>query len=603
MFSAKEINQLYESIRVSPLGHTLPSLLAEACSLRPNAAAFNQFTGSGWRAVSNLEFRDKVEAIALGLLNLGLERGDRVGLLLPSDLNFAIADMSCLLAGFVDVPIDLTQTIENIVLVLQQSEAKALIVANAEVLEQILPYLDQSLKFMILVQNSALVDGNRIYALEQIRGTAFGRAQDLYQALSPKDLATLVYVPGTDGQLLGVQLTHENLSGNALAAFASLSRLQWGMQETALSFLPLTHVFARCLIYGHIYYGHTIYFSNPNRVLKHLKEVKPTILASVPLLLERIYSKTLEQVNKLPKRDRTLLSLALRLAKYHKLEQPSLLKMLFSPLRSLFGGRLKYLLCGGAALNPEIATVFGAAGVDIYQGYGLTQASAVVCCNRDRANRAGTVGRLIEGVEVAIAPDHEILVRGAYVTSGYYKNPEATRAAIDEEGWLHTGDLGAWTKDGFLQVTGLKKALFKLSSGKYVAAQPIQTRLERSPLVKHAIVVGAERQFCGALILPDLEALQNLNLSIHHPCVQSMYQAIVDQANCHQPYWACVKRFRLLDSEAAIAQEIDLLYQDAKETSDFDLQELECPIIPTKDCPPFARSLNPQLTTSLKGGF
>jgi long-chain acyl-CoA synthetase len=591
MLSAKEINQLYASIRVSPLGHTLPSLLAEACSLRPNAAAFNQWTGSGWRAFSNCEFREKTEAIALGLLNLGLERGDRVALLLPSDVNFAIADMSCLLAGLVDVPIDLTQTIENIVFVLQHSGAKALIVANAEVLEQVLPYLDQSLEFIILVQNSSLVDGQRIYALEQIK--TVDRTQDLYQALSPQDLATLVYVPGTDEQLLGVMLTHENLSGNALAAFASLSRLQWGMPEIALSFLPLTHVFARCLIYGHIYYGHTIYFSNPNRVLKHLKEIKPTILASVPLLLERIYSKTLEQVNKLPQRDRILFSLSVWFAQLHL--------PVLSQLRSLFGGRLKYLLCGGAALKPELVTVFGAAGVDIYQGYGLTQASAVVSCNRDRANRAGTVGRLIEGVEVAIAPDQEILVRGAYVTPGYYKNLEATNALIDKAGWLHTGDLGGWTKDGFLQITGLKKDLFKLSSGKYVAPQPIQARLEASPLVKRAIVVGAGRQFCGALILPNLEAL---NLSINHPCVMSMYQALVDQANCHQPYWACVKRFRLLESEAAIAQEIDRLYQEGKpDPSDFDLQELECPVIPTTTCPTFAQSLNPQLITSLKGGF
>ncbi|MBW4539534.1 MAG: AMP-binding protein [Myxacorys chilensis ATA2-1-KO14] len=630
MFSAKNINQLEQRIR-SPLGHTLPSLLDEACRLRPNAAAFNQSIEAGWRSLSNSAFQAKTEALALGLLDLGLERGDRVALLIRSDVNFAIADMSCLLAGLVDVPIDLTQTLENIVFVLQHSEAKAFIVANLEVLQQVLPYLDQApnLEHIILVEAPAnpVTHLHKIYSLDHIR--AAGQAQhsasqvdDLRTALSPHDLATLVYVPGTDGQLLGVMLTHENLSGNALAAFASLSRLQWGMQEIALSFLPLTHVFARCLIYGHIYYGHTIYFSNPNRVLKHLKEVKPTIFASVPLLLEKIYSKTLEQSSNLPsKRSRLAFALALWLAKRYKLGYSTwgiyalLLKIadrfVWSPWRSLFGNRLKYLLCGGAALKPELANVFAAAGVEIFQGYGLTQASAVVCCNRDRANRAGTVGRLIEGVEVAIAPDHEILVRGAYVTPGYYKKPAATEAAIDERGWLHTGDLGALTKDGFLQVTGLKKALFKLSTGKYIAPQPIEARLENSPLVKQAIVVGADQKFCGALIVPDFEALRKLKLGLpeetllKHPCVLSLYQAIVDEANCHQPYWASVKRCRLLSSNESInrqeiasvlAKDISLLYTGDRTTpqdsSGFDLQEIECPVIPTKACPTFAQSLN-----------
>jgi long-chain acyl-CoA synthetase len=629
MFEAEELNQ-----RVSLLGRTLPSLLVEACNLRPNATALNQLTETGWRSLSNRAFRARAEALALGLLDLGLVRGDRVALLMPSDMNFAIADMGCLMAGLINVPLDLTQTLETIISVLQQSGSKTLIVANPDLLQQVLPYLEQvaELKYILLAEvpeDWRSSDPQRIYSLNQVSQIySTNRVQELYRALSPQDLATIVYVPGNNGEWLGVMLTHESLAGNALAAFASLSRLQWGDQEISLSFLPLTHVFARCLIYGHFYYGHTIYFSTANRVFKHLKEVKPTILATVPLLLEKLYSKTMEQAERLTsRRERLAFALTLWLAKQHRLghsrTDPLLQKFVaqfgFSQWRSLFGNRLKYVLCGGAALKPELATVFAAAGIDIYQGYGLTQASAVVSCNRDRANRAGTVGKLIEGVEVAIAPDQEILVRGDYLMRGYYKDSEATKAAIDEQGWLHTGDLGAFTADGFLQVTGQKKALFKLVNGKYIAPRPIEARLRASPLVKAAIVVGAGQKVCGALIVPDFEALRNLKLEgnevtlLKHPCVQSLYQAIVDEANCHQPYWAAVKRFRFVDEAAStqacakgigtnLTEEIQMLYSEDKtplqDASDFDLQELDCPVLPIEACPTFAQSLHPRFTTS-----
>lgn len=630
MFKVKERAQCDH--RVSLLGQTLPALLEEACTLRPNAAALNQWTEAGWRSLSNQAFRTKAETLALGLLDLGLRRGDRVALLMPSDVNFAIADMGCLMAGLVDVPIDLTQTLETIVLVLQQSGSKGLIVANLDLLDQVLPYLEQAseLKYILLAEvpeEWRSSNSQRIYSIDQVSQIAANRVQELYQT-SPQDLATLVYVPGDAGQWLGVMLTHENLSGNALAAFASLSRLHWGAEDIVLSFLPLTHVFARCLLYGHFYYGHTIYFSSANRVFKHLKEVQPTIFATVPLLLEKLYSRTMEQAERLTsRRERIALALMLWFAKRHKLGhartdallQKFVTRFGLSQWRSLFGDRLKYMLCGGAALKPELVTVFAAAGVDIYQGYGLTQASAIVSCNRDRANRAGTVGKLIEGVEVEIAPDQEILVRGAYVMRGYYQDVEATKAAIDEQGWLHTGDLGAFTADGFLQVTGQKKALLKLVSGKYVAPRPIEARLKASLLVKDAIVVGAGQKVCGALIVPNLAALRDLKLGgddvmlLKHPCVRALYQAIVNEANCHQPYWAAVKRFRLTDETTStqacakgiateLTKEIHLLYSEDKtplqDASDFDLQELECPILPVEACPTFAQSLHPRFTTS-----
>lgn len=696
------------------LGRTLPALLSESCVHTPNHRALNQWTETGWQSLSNRAFQTAIETVAAGLLDLGLDKGDRVALLMHSDINFCIADFGCLLANLVDVPIDLTQTLEHIIFVLQQSEAKALIISNLNLLAQISPYLwhTPNLQQIIVItvppdwqerrsqwmtapftdQNDAIaktIPGSvcldipmllrpahlgqphsafpeciQIFSLKEIQQTgqrSTVNPQALYAALTADQLATLVYIPDEQGQTQGVMLTHENLSANALAAFAAIPDLKQGAQEVVLSFLPLNHVLARTLLYGHIHYGHTVYFSNPNRVVKHLKEIRPTVLTTVPLFLEKIYSKILERGSKASfTTERVLLHWALNLAKQYEVGyKPKglyavLLKLanwlVFSRWRSLFGNRLQHLICGGATLSAELATVFAAAGIPIMHGYGLTQTSAVVCCNRGSLNRVGTVGTPILGVEVAIAADGEILVRGPYITPGYYKNPEATQALIDANGWLHTGDLGAITEEGFLKITGLKKALFKLSTGKYIVPRPIEQRLKQSPFVAEAIAVGADRKFCAMLLVPDLSALHSYALEIgldlpeeallKHPCVLALYQALVDRANCHLPYWAMVKRFRLLNTATleqrsltlfhslshssssslshslshplnhseilkALSDEIDALFREdttRKDKSTTTQQPEEpiavavCPTLPAATCPVFAQSLNPRLT-------
>jgi long-chain acyl-CoA synthetase len=711
------------------LGYTIPSLLRDACIHTPNAHAFNQWVESGWQAFSNQAFQAAVESVALGLVDLGLEKGDRVALLMHSDINFCIADLGSLLANLVNVPIDLTQTLEHIIFVLQHSEAKVLIVSNLDLLAQLTPYLWNTphLQHIIVVTvavnwpearaqwiaasskqdhtitkeipESACLDipmllhpaleqpyaafpsHIQIFSLEEIQQRVLSaekleldnsaidrpaadtseidnsetdarltnKLSPLYNTLKPDDLATIVYIPDEQGQLQGVMLTHENLSANALTSFSVIPGLKQGPEEVVLSFLPLNHVLARTLLYGHISYGHSIYFSNPNRVMKHLKQVQPTILTTVPLLLEKIYSNVLERGDKaFSIVERMLLRWSLNLAKRYELgESPSGLYalqlkladwLMFGRWRSLFGRRLTYLICGGATLRAELANVFAAAGIPVMHGYGLTQASAVVCCNRGDLNRAGTVGKPIPGAEVAIAEDGEILIRGPYVTPGYYNNPEATQALIDGQGWLHTGDLGTFTEDGFLKISGLKKALFKLSTGKYIVPQPIEQRLKQSPFVTEAIAVGADQKFCAMLIVPNLEALHSyglevgLNLSndnlLKHPCVLALYQALVNMANCHLPYWAIVKRFRLISAAEldhllpltkssnrsqllqALAKEIDALFAEdtaknvkatAKNTApsfaNEQIDEALCPTIPVASCPVFAQSLNPRLTT------
>jgi long-chain acyl-CoA synthetase len=748
------------------LGRTLPSLLDEACDRTPNSHALNQWTERGWQSLSNQDFRTAAQEVALGLLDLGLERGDRVALLMQSDVNFCIVDMGCLFAKLIDVPIDLSQTLEHIIFIVQHSEAKALVVSNLDLLYQVVPYLGgtsdlkaaivanlpadwQQWRSLDLVGEQAIGDGLTpsanpqedptsaclcvpqflpstrqpqfcpqfpqcipIFSLAEIRDRGQAEISDtqrqqLRAVLTASDLATIIYIPGPTGKPRGVTLTHENLSADGLAMFTGIPDLELGEKEVALSFLPLTHVFARVFLYAHINYGHKVYFTTPNRVMKHLREVQPTIFATVPLLLEKVYYKILEQGSqrtqekerikyelllprlhafavqmmrkgkdapkqrfrlsslrwripavtefKLPRwrisvnswqwfqteQTQRLFDWALSLAQQYELgRSPSgkyalMLKLadrlVFSQWRAVFGGRLKYLICGGAALKAEIANLFAAARITILQGYGLTETSSAVACNRGQFNRAGTVGVPLAGVEIAIASDGEILVKGTYVTQGYYKNPDATEEAIDLDGWFHTGDLGEFTPEGFLKITGLKKSQFKLSTGKYVTPQPLENKLEQSPLVAKAVAVGSERKFCAMLIFPNLDALhaqiQTLDLNLpaeellKHPCILALYQALVDEANCHLPYWSLIKRFQPIDATLTVengmltptgevrrakvvevfAQEIDALYEEGKKKGvDAQTQRHEqpnfCPSVPASSCPAYAQSLNPSLT-------
>lgn len=733
------------------LGRTLPSLLDEGCDRAPNSHALNQWTEQGWQPLSNQAFRTAAEEVALGLLNLGLERGDRVALLMHSDVNFCIVDMGCLLAKLIDVPIDLTQTLENIVFITQHSDAKVLIVSNLDLLYQVIPYLcgtpyiqaaivadvppdwqSRSLSLLGVEQSDREIPASaclgipqllsqprwqfcpkfpqciQIFSLAEIRERGQAQISDeepqqMRSSIAAGDLATIIYIPGATGKPQGVMLTHENLSANALAMFSGIPDLELGAKEVVLSFLPLTHVFARVFFYGHMNYGHSVYFTTSHRVMKHLKEVKPTIFATVPLLLEKVYYRILETGSKQAKpetativkydllpRFRTfaaqmfqrrkeatkrkfhlsslrwqlppgrlklphwrvsltawkslqagqtqrLIDWAIALAQQYELGRPPnrkyalMLKLadrlVFSGWRSVFGGHLKYAICGGAALKAEIANLFAAARVTILQGYGLTETSSAVACNRGRFNRAGTVGVPLAGMEIAIANDGEILARGPYVTQGYYKNPDATQQAIDPDGWFHTGDIGEFTADGFLKITGLKKSHFKLSTGKYVTPQPLENKLEQSPLVAKAVAVGSERKFCAMLIFPNLDNLREQaqilgfvlpdEELLNHPCILALYQALVDEANCHLPYWSLVKRFRLVNATLSFengmltptgevkrtkiaevfAQEINTLYgqKDPKKETQHHEQFNLCPPVPASSCPAYAQSLNPSL--------
>ena len=671
MFYTNKINRSFLPIDRPVLGRTLPSLLDEAVNHYPNLRAFNQWQINTWRSLSNQELLTAAEHLALGLLEKKLEQGDRIALLMHDDVNFCLADFGSLLAGLIDVPIDLSQTLDNIGFILRHSEAKVLIVSDIDLLAQVIPYFESTPKLQtvivvnisedwevkrtqlltcgldkefgirnsefgvqtfedreftanklsnknnqdlesshldvqLLAPNYELRTTNsspaclcipmllcqakqelscpelpqciQLFSLDEVRARgqelwSEERRQKLRSLISPQDLATIVYIAGDTGQPKGVMLSHENISADILTTFKSIPDLKPGATETVLSFLPLTHIFARAFSYGHLNYGHSIYFSTPNRAVRDFTKVRPTMVATVPRLLEKIYHKILERGHKLKGIKKIIFTWALKLAQSYDLGQTTGLlnslqfkladRLVFSQWRKPFGGQLKYFISGGAELRADIANILSAAGMTVMQGYGLTETSSVICCNRGQLNRAGTVGIPIPGVEIAIADDGEILVKAPYVMQGYYKNPEATQSVIDDRGWLHTGDLGEFTTEGYLTITGSKKELFKLSTGKYVTPQPLEEQVKKSSLVEQVVVVGIQKKFCGMLIFPRLDRLREqarvlnlylpINKLLQQPEIIALYQTLVDDANQQLPSWSKVKRFQLLNAHLTIA--------------------------------------------------
>lgn len=555
------------------LGRTIPSLLREAVEERPNAGAFQQRTDSGWRPLSNEAFRERAQAIALGLRAAGLAKGDRVALYVHNDVGFCLADMACLMAGVVDVPIHLTHTSAAVEHILEHSQSRALIVSDAELYDRIRDLVPgmPNLELLLTVEDVELPDAT----VETTSFAGLGRrgrdvlrdepdaADRMEDALEASDLATIMYTSGTTGTPKGVLLTHENVSSNAISSLTGLSTYRSGADEISLSFLPLSHIFQRTLQYAAMWYGTSVHFGSPETLRDDLQTVAPTFFACVPRVLERAFERIQAKGGELTGVQRMIFDWSMGLAdRYEVAEPPSgvlaaQLKMadrlVFAKWREALGGRVRTVIVGGAAVRPKLVNAFGAAGLDVLQGYGLTETSPVIAFNRPETNSAGTVGPILAGTEVMIADDDEILTRGPHVMQGYYRDPELTRQVLDDDGWLRTGDLGAATDRGFLRVTGRKKSLFKLSTGKYVMSQVVEERLEAQPLIEHALVVGEGEKFCAAIAFVSAEAFADrfgpapdLPRRLTEERVKDAFGAAIRRAQEDLPVWSQVRRVALV---------------------------------------------------------
>ncbi len=575
---------------VARLGCTLPQLIFEAHSRYGNYPALHRFVDDAWQATSSEQLITRGGHIALGMVARGLSAGDRVAFYMHSDSQFVTVDLGCLIAGIVDVPIYLSQAPEAIRYVLDHSEARMLFVSDAELLREVTPALVGLPKLdTIVVADGPLTptEGFEVISLsglesagESIRQENPLAARRLADQRYPDDLATIIYTSGTTGRPKGVMLSHENLSSNALYTYQETEIYRAGPEgETVLSFLPLSHVFARTLGYASMAFGSPIWFSMPDRIVEDFQTVRPTIFAAVPRVLEKVYAKIVERSNATKGVKGRLARWALSRAQNWEMgKEPTGLaavrhkaadRLIYSKWRAVMGGRVSIISCGGAALNAEIANVFTAAGMNVLQGYGLTETSPVITFSRPRTNRAGWVGQPLPHVEVKIAEDGEICTRGPHVMMGYLNDPEKTAEVLDEDGWFYTGDIGEY-EAGFLRITDRKKDLFKLSTGKYVMPQPLENRLTAQPLVEQAVVVGAGKQFTTALLFPNQEALRRLAsealgtadraTSASDPIadlvcreeVLEAFEQLVLRANQGMDHWVCIKRFRVVADHVSV---------------------------------------------------
>jgi long-chain acyl-CoA synthetase len=504
---------------------SVPGLILAAVLRHNKTDAFNQRIDGKWQNIPATDFVERVKTATLGLAGLGVRPGDRIALLSENRPDWSVADLAILSLGAINVPIYTTQALDQVDYILSDSGARAIFISNRRLYKHALPALaNRPLEHLIFFDPEAADDVERGIALTQLEENGKKLAQQrpgafeaYLQAVRSEDLATIIYTSGTTGEPKGVMLTHNNFMSNVLSIAKGLPI---GPTDVALSVLPLSHIFERDGFYVFCYCGVSVYYAASfDQVGENLREVAPTVMTAVPRLFEKVYHRIIKKgmAEKGFKKSVFMKSLAVG-QKYgeHKdkrkwisphlaIEQKLASKLVFSKWREGVGGRLRYFVSGGAPLSPALSYSYLAAGIPILQGYGATE-TCIVSANRPGNNHVGSVGIPFEGIEIKIAEDGEILVRGPNVMRGYYGQPEATAAAL-KDGWFYTGDVGHIDKDGHLHITDRKKDLFKLSNGKYVAPQLIESLLKQSEFVSQVVVVGAGRKQPVALIVPDWESL------------------------------------------------------------------------------------------------
>jgi len=504
---------------------TLAQLLVHSVTTYPKPD-FMLFKKDGaYEPISAAEFGTSVKHFALGLRALGFEAGQKLCLLSENRPAWTMTDFATLTAGGLTVPIYTTLVSEQARYIIDDSDATVVVVSNADQWKKIEPLragLTKVRHYITFAEEAPA--GVLTLAAVLEKGKAAAAAEPgLYDALvariKPEDEATLIYTSGTTGVPKGVILTHGNLVSNIRTAS---DLVEFSSADTVLSFLPLSHILERMVMFTYVYKGCTVAFAESvEAVAKNLLEVRPHIMVSVPRVFEKIYTKVMDQVLASPALRRKIFFWALQVGRAYgalKLEGKPIpgglafrrsvaAKLVFSKIIAKTGGRVRFFVSGGAPLSKDIAEFFYAIGLVILEGYGLTETSPLLSINTFEAIRLGTVGKPAPGIDIRIAADGEILARGPNIMKGYYKKEAETRE-IMEGGWFHTGDIGHLDADGFLVITDRKKDLIVTSGGKNIAPQPIENLLKASPYIVNAVVIGDRRRFIAALVVPDFEKLQ-----------------------------------------------------------------------------------------------
>lgn len=521
-----------------------------------------------WEATSTQEFYDKVQQASRKLLQMGVKHGDKVALISTNNrTEWCIMDQAVLQLGATTVPIYPTITGPEYEYVLTHSESRFCFISDAEIFEK-----------LTKVAKNTMLEG--IYSFEEVKGcdswnmlfekddpSLQDKVEEAKKAVLPEDLATIIYTSGTTGLPKGVMLSHNNVVSNVLSATQKLPLTK--DKNVALSFLPVCHIFERVILYIYYHNAIEIHFAESiEKISENINEVHPYFMTAVPRLLEKVYDKIYARGAELTGIKQKLFYWAVDLGlKYEPYGQNGFIyeiklaiarKLIFSKWKEALGGNLELISSGSAALQPRLARVFSAAGMTIAEGYGMTESSPVITVSEEanRGNKFGCVGRAIDGVEIKIAEDGEILCKGPNVMQGYYKDPEKTAETI-KDGYLHTGDIGVIDADGFLKITDRKKELFKTSGGKYIAPQLIENQMKQSLFIEQIMVIGEGQKMPAALIQPAYEYIEswakenNVTLGdtmesiCQNETLIAAIQADITEHNQNFGKWEQIKKFEL----------------------------------------------------------
>lgn len=557
---------------------TLLDLIDEGFSKNTTGVAAATKRNGIWLKTEVSEFREKVRFFALGLYELGVRPGDRVALHSESCTEWLWIDQAILSIGAASVPIYTTQPGDQIKYILENSEAKAYIYSKDDLFASVKPLIKQIKTVQAVISFLPSVH-DKVKSTDQVIETGKERAEKdpglfdkLRADITYDQMATLIYTSGTTGRPKGVILSHHNLVSNIKSTVLHMPfDVEVMRGNRVLSYLPLSHVLERMGTFMYMYMGYPVYFiEDIMHFADELKEVDPVFFITVPRLMEKVHLAVRERGEQLSGWQQKLFFWAINLAENYNVDYPPTGfeafkytiadKIVYSKIREVFGKNLVGIISGGAALSPLIVRFFSALGYFCNQGYGLTESSPVLTINDLIHHKMGSAGYPIEEVELKIGEDGEILAKGPNVMQGYYRLPDETEEAITD-GWLHTGDMGRIDEDGFLFITDRKKALFKLSTGKYVAPQPIENALGESKYVEQVIVIGNEKKFCSALIVPNFQGVRSKlkelsDLNDEHlareQAVKDLIQDEIDRINPKFAIWEQVKKFALLSEPFTI---------------------------------------------------
>ncbi len=542
----------------------------------PLEKSFSTKYNGKWESISSEIFCEQAEAISNALIELGIEAQDKIAMISSNNrTEWSLVDIGLLTVGAVNVPIYPTISAQDYEYILNHSESQYCFVSDKEVYDKVMA-VKKNIKSL-----------KKVYSFDQIDGCAhwselldIGKdkphqetVQKRKDEVNPADLATIIYTSGTTGVPKGVMLSHHNVVSNVLS---SSKRLPLTIGEaSALSFLPVCHIFERVILYIYMYNSVSVYFAESlETIADNLREVKPQVMTAVPRLLEKVYDKIYAKGEELSGVKQKLFYWAVNIGlqyepygqngAWYEFKLKIARKLILSKWQEALGGNLKLIASGSAALQPRLARVFTAAGMTLVEGYGLTETSPVISVNDMRKShfRIGTVGKVIDGVTVVIAEDGEILCKGPNVMMGYYKEEAKTKEVMTGE-FFHTGDIGELDQEGFLKITDRKKEMFKTSGGKYIAPQVIENQMKQSLFIEQIMVVGAGRKMPTALIQPNVEFVMNW-LSDHGIQVNSLEEAVkknkliaafqkeIDHHNSFFGSWEQIKKFQLTPNEWTI---------------------------------------------------